>query len=341
MSAEPLLSVRGLHADLMSPYGAVRAVRGVDLELFPGEIVGLVGESGCGKTITAKSIIRLNNEETTFYRGEILLGGTDLLTLPEKEMTRVRGGRVAMIFQDPMTALDPLKRVGRQIEETFMLHGAAEAEARAGTLALLAEVGIHPAEERARSYPFEMSGGQLQRALIACALAGSPQLLIADEPTTALDVTVQAQILRLLRDLQRRTAMTVLLITHDFGIVAETCERVAVMYAGRIAEIGPVRSVFHNARHPYTRDLIRSIPTPDGRPEAIPGAPPDLRASLTGCAYAPRCRHAEGRCRTEQPPMREAGGGHRFACFFELAASAAPAAFTASGMPEKGKEAQR
>jgi len=312
----PLVEIKNLRVDLESPQGVVRAVRGADLCIHEGEALGLVGESGCGKTITAKSIIRLNAEETLYYRGEIRFEGVDLLTLTEKEMSRKRGRRIAMIFQDPMTALDPLQRVGKQVEEAFRLHGATKAEAKEKTLALLEDVGIHPAAERARSFPFEMSGGQIQRVMIACALAGEPSLLIADEPTTALDVTVQAQILALLKALQQKTGMTVLLITHDFGVVAEVCHRVAVMYAGRIVETGGVRDVFANARHPYTRDLIRSIPEPGGgRPVSIPGAPPDLRALIPGCAYAPRCALAQPRCERELPPAVETGAGHAASCW--------------------------
>jgi oligopeptide/dipeptide ABC transporter ATP-binding protein len=313
-----LVEIKNLRVDLESPQGAVRAIRGVNLSIRSGEILGLVGESGCGKTIMAKSIIRLNNEDTLYYRGEIRFGETDLFALKEKEMTEIRGRKIAMIFQDPMTALDPLMRVGKQIEEAFILHGASADEAATKTLALLEDVGIHPAAARARSFPFEMSGGQLQRVMIACALAGEPSLLIADEPTTALDVTVQAQILSLLKELQERLGMTILLITHDFGVVAEVAKRVAVMYAGHIVEIGEVRDVFHSARHPYTRDLIRSIPKPGGgRPESIPGAPPDLRQIITGCAYAPRCVHAREQCDTELPLVRSTGNGHSFACHFD------------------------
>jgi oligopeptide/dipeptide ABC transporter ATP-binding protein len=307
----PLLSVQGLEVNIQSPKGAVYAVRGADFEIRRGEICGLVGESGCGKTITAKSVMRLNPEDRVVYGGRITYEGTDLLALPEAGMCKVRGQQIAMIFQDPLSALDPLQRVGKQVAEVYRLRGLGRREAAEKAVEMLADVGISPAAERARAYPFEMSGGQLQRVMIAMALAAGAELLIADEPTTALDVTVQAQILALIRELREKRGTSVLIITHDFGVVAETCDRVMVMYAGRIVETGTAAEIFHAARHPYTRDLIASIPQKGVKPVAIPGAPPDLREVIRGCAYAPRCCRVQERCMHETP---EAADGA--ACFF-------------------------
>jgi oligopeptide/dipeptide ABC transporter ATP-binding protein len=312
---EKLVSIEGLRVNLATAGGVVHAVRGVDLDIRRNEIIGLVGETGCGKSITAKSVMRLNNEDALLYRGGIIFGGRNLLELPEREMQDIRGKEISMIFQDPFAALDPLLRVGDQIAEMFLLRGFSRGEAAERSLQLLADVGIHPMRERSRSYPFEMSGGQLQRVMIAIALACEPKLLIADEPTTALDVTVQAQILELLMKLQAKSGMSVLVITHNFGIVAEICARVAVMYAGRIVEVAETAEVFRGAKHPYTADLIASIPKSGrDRPVSIPGMPPDLRELTEGCPYAPRCAFADDVCFRVLPEMREPAPGHRFAC---------------------------
>ncbi len=321
--SENLLEVRNLEVNLNSSRGIVRAVRDINLAVRPGEIHGLVGESGCGKSMTAKAIMRLNDESTTIYGGQVIFEGTDLLSLSEKEMVAWRRSQIAMIFQDPETALNPLRTVGSQIAEKLRLNGSSKAAARDKALTLLEAVGIHPAEQRIDAYPFELSGGMLQRVSIAMALACDPRFLIADEPTTALDVTVQLQILLLLKELQSRYEMAILIITHNFGVIAEVCDRVSVMYAGTIVEFGSVAEIFHDARHPYTVDLIASIPKSGaghGLPKSIPGTPPDLRERIVGCPYAPRCRFADARCSVETPPLRKAGDGHRFACHKDLTA---------------------
>ncbi|MDR1495707.1 MAG: ABC transporter ATP-binding protein [Clostridiales Family XIII bacterium] len=316
---DTLVSIRGLQVNIMSAKGAVHAVRGADMDIFQGEICGLVGESGCGKTITAKSVMRLNPEDRLVYRGGIEYEGRDLLTLTEREMCEVRGKHISMIFQDPTLALDPLQPVGKQIEEVYRIGGLSRGEAEEKTLAMLSDVGIHPPEERRRAYPFEMSGGQLQRVMIAIALAAGPKLLIADEPTTALDVTVQDQILELLKDIRDKRGTSVFIITHDFGVIAEIADRVAVMYAGRIVETGEVTEIFDDARHPYTRDLIASIPRAgNDHPVSIPGAPPDLREVIVGCPYAPRCGYAEAKCEESFPEARVLTGTHRFHCVLDI-----------------------
>jgi oligopeptide/dipeptide ABC transporter ATP-binding protein len=323
----------------MSARGVAHVARGVDLTIYPGEIVGLVGESGSGKSITAKSIMRLNDEGALVYRGDVILDGEELLTLPEKKMRSVRGAKVSMIFQDPMSALDPLQRVGKQIEEVYLLHGFTRKEAAEKTLKILSDVGIHPAKERSRAYPFELSGGQLQRIIIAIALSAGSKLLIADEPTTALDVTVQAQILDLIADLKQEYGLSVLLITHDFGIIAQMCSRVSVMYAGRIVESGDIGDVFTGPRHPYTKDLIASIPqTGKGKPSFIPGIPPDLRLNILGCPYAPRCGIADETCTESAPPMKEACAGHTFACFKDAQGSEAETPALAGAPAERGAD---
>ncbi|MDR2162604.1 MAG: dipeptide/oligopeptide/nickel ABC transporter permease/ATP-binding protein [Clostridiales Family XIII bacterium] len=315
----PIISVDSLKVSIMTARGVAHAVRGADIDIYPGEIMGLVGESGSGKSITAKSIMRLNNEDILVYGGRIILEGEDLLSIPEKKMRGVRGREVSMIFQDPMSALDPLQRVGKQIEEVYILRGMTRGEAVAKTLDMLSDVGINPAKERSRAYPFELSGGQMQRVMIAMALSAGSKLLIADEPTTALDVTVQAQILDLIEDLQKKYGLSVLLITHDFGIIAQMCKKVSVMYAGRIVETGSTSDVFADPRHPYTKDLIDSIPRTGKRSLSyIPGMPPDLRLMIEGCPYEPRCRFSDETCRETAPQTREAAEGHTFACFKDI-----------------------
>ncbi|MDR1775424.1 MAG: ABC transporter ATP-binding protein [Actinomycetes bacterium] len=320
---QDLIAIKNLEVALNSPRGPVYAVRDINMKVQPAEIHGIVGESGCGKTMTAKSIMRLNNEKTTLYQGNILFEGTDLLQLKAREMTRVRGKDIGMIFQDPMQALNPLRTVGSQIAEAMTIHGFDKQTAKARVIELLEAVGIHPPERRAKQYPFEMSGGQMQRVMIAMAIACSPKLLIADEPTTALDVTVQAQILELLVELQQSRNMSVLIITHNFGVIAEICHFVSVMYAGIIVESGKVGEIFHDPRHPYTRDLIASIPqSGPGMHErliSIPGAPPDLRQLIIGCPYAGRCRYTQQRCYEQKPEVRDASDSHRFTCLRDVA----------------------
>ena len=306
----------------MTTRGVVCAVRGVDLEIRKGEIHGLVGESGCGKTMTAKSILRLHEENRTLYGGRIMLKKSDgtevnILDIKKKELQSIRGGEVAMIFQDPMASLNPLLTIGDQIGEMLQAHTELSAEKiRAKTMELLDMVGIKPAEERSRQFPFEFSGGMAQRIMIAMALSCDPQLLIADEATTALDVTTQAQILDLMKDLQRRIGMSILLITHNFGVVAEICDRTSVMYAGKIVETSSVQELFDAPQHPYTKALINSIPRSGRAGErlvTIPGAPPSLLQPIKGCAFAPRCQFAMDKC-CQEPKMRMAINGHGYAC---------------------------
>ena len=273
-----LLSIRDLKVDLMSVRGIVYALSGVNLDIRPGEIHGLVGESGCGKSMTSKSILRLHNEQRSRMSGQIFFEGEDLLKVSRRRMQSIRGNRISMIFQDPMTSLNPLLTIGDQISESYRQHEkCTKADAKAKTLELLEKVGIFPAEKRFSQYPFELSGGLQQRVMIAMAIACSPALLIADEPTTALDVTIQAQVLELLQKLSREMNMAILLITHNFGIVAEICDCVSVMYAGRVVETSGTRDIFRCAAHPYSKALIDSIPKAGSEEEylaTIPGSPP-------------------------------------------------------------------
>lgn len=314
----PLLSIRNLSVELMTISGLVYAVKEINLDIYENEILGVVGESGCGKSMTAKSILRLHDERHTEYGGEILFEGNDTLRMSYRQIEQISGRDIAMIFQDPITTLNPLMTAGKQIVEMFTLHtDLSRAEAKERALKLFEEVGVTPAEKRFDQYPFELSGGQLQRISIAMSLACSPKLLIADEPTTALDVTMQAQILELLQKLRREHGTSIMLITHNFGVVAEVCSRVAVMYAGQIVESGNVRDIFDSPRHPYTEDLIGSIPRTGRRGEqlvTIPGFPPKLDREITGCPYAPRCTRATELCRTEAPGLHDAGGGHLYLC---------------------------
>jgi len=319
MAAEDseLLAIRNLHVDFETDAGLVPAVRGVDLNIAPGETVALVGESGCGKSVTAMSVMRLTEGRIT--AGSIHFQGRDLSRLPEPELRRIRGGQVGMIFQEPMTSLNPVFTVGRQIEEVLTLHQQLSASAaRAQTLELLKRVGIPSPERRRLQYPHELSGGMKQRVMIAMAIACRPRLLIADEPTTALDVTIQAQIMELLRSLKQEFGMAVLLITHDLGVVAHFAERVLVMYAGKIVEQGSVRDVFKRAAHPYTQALLGALPDPlepTLRLSAIPGRVPSPTMLPAGCSFCARCAHAFEPCPTERPELFEVSGEHRAACF--------------------------
>ncbi len=321
--ADSLVSIQGLKVELMSVKGLIYAVRDINMEIRAGKIHGIVGESGCGKSMTAKSILRLHDEKKMAYSGQIIFDGQkDILKMSKRELQQLRGKEISMIFQDPITALNPLQSVGAQIVEMLLLHeqGMTRPQAKARAVELLEHVGILPGGERFDNYPFELSGGQLQRVCIAMSLACRPRLLIADEPTTALDVTMQAQILKLLQTLQRETGSAVLLITHNFGVIAEICDTVSVMYAGQIVETGDVREIFYHACHPYARDLIASIPKSGKRETrlvSIPGQPPQLNVPITGCPYAPRCPYAAPRCREEQPDMRCASSSHAYQCFLE------------------------
>jgi peptide/nickel transport system ATP-binding protein len=311
-----LLEVRGLRTEFATDAGIVCAVNDVSITVPHGRVVGVVGESGSGKSVTARSILRMVNPPGRIVAGELLFGGRDLLGLSEKDMREIRGSEIAMVFQDPQSALNPVLTVGDQIAEALVVHGSAKKAARARALDLLRQVGIPDAEQRIDDYPHQFSGGMRQRVVIAIALANEPSLLIADEPTTALDVTIQAQILRLLGRLRDELGIAVLMITHDMGVVAETCDDVVVMYGGRVVEQGPVKTVFTHQDHPYTADLLEAMPRMDrsgSRLPAIPGAPPDPAALPVGCAFHPRCRLAEDRCRTEVPTL--VGDGHAAACW--------------------------
>lgn len=314
-----LLQVENLKTYITTHRGVVRAVDGVSFEIFEEETLGLVGESGCGKSMTALSILKLYPKpQGKIVEGKIVFEGEDLVRKDEEEMLKIRGKRISMIFQEPMTSLDPVFPVGEGIVEVLMLHqGLSRSEAQREAVRLLRMVRIPEPERRVHQYPHQLSGGMRQRVMIAQALACRPKLLIADEPTTALDVTVQAQILELIRTLKKETKTAVLLITHDLGVVAEYCERVAVMYAGKIVEKANVLSLFARPLHPYTRALLGALPRLDGkrsRLEAIPGSVPDLIAPPSGCRFHPRCRERLPRCSEEEPRLWEVEKGHEVAC---------------------------
>ncbi len=315
----PLLEVRDLRIVFRTDDGTVTAVDGVSFSLEAGETLGIVGESGCGKSVTAFGILRLiPSPPGRIEGGSVRLRGNNLLDLSAEEMRKLRGSAISMVFQEPMTALNPVYTVGEQIMEAIRLHqGVGRGEARARAIAMLAQVGIPSPEQRVDEYPHQLSGGMRQRVMIAMALAGKPELLIADEPTTALDVTIQAQILDLLRSLQAEMGMAMLLITHDLGVVAETAHRVAVMYAGRIVEHSGVRSLFADPRHPYTIGLLESIPRRTERRErlhVIPGSVPSPADFPKGCPFHPRCPFAVKRCGVEDPPLERAAEGHEVRC---------------------------
>jgi len=319
----PLLEVKGLKTYFYTEDGIVRAVDGVDFEVMPGEVLGLVGESGCGKSVTSLSIMRLISKPGRVDAGEILLDGENLLNFPEEEMTKVRGNRISMIFQQPQTALNPVFKVGDQLAEVLNVHQDLGKEAGwTRAVALLKMVGVPDPERRAHAYPHELSGGMAQRVMIAMALACVPELLIADEPTTALDVTIQAQILDLMRDLRRDMGTSVVLITHDLGVVAEMADRVAVMYAGEIVEQADVIPLFDEPFHPYTQGLIGSIPILGEIKEkldVIPGMVPNLVNLPPGCRFAPRCqarvKHALHICTERDPDLEEVKPGHKVRCW--------------------------
>ena len=319
MVTEPLLSIEDLHISFFTLTGEVRAVNGVSFNVYPGEFFGLVGETGCGKTVTGLAVLRLVPKPGRIMQGRIVLKGRELLDLSSREMRALRGGEVAMIFQNPSTSLNPVFTIGNQLVSVICQHqGGSKYQARRHACELLGAVGLPEAERLMQAYPHELSGGMLQRVMIAMALSSRPSLLIADEPTTALDVTIQAQILALLKDLRHRFDITTLLITHDLGIIAETCDRVAVLYAGQVAEVGPTAGIFHNPCHPYTQGLIRAVPRPDRDMDylaAISGTVPPNPGYIRHCLFAARCRHAWERCWEAQPPQFTVGEGHRVACF--------------------------
>jgi len=314
----PLLEIRGLSTRFHLPGGVLRAVEGIDLALEPGETLALVGESGCGKSITAASIMRLVPPPGRIASGEVLFKGVDLLGLSEEEMRAIRGNRIAMVFQDPMTSLNPVFTVGSQVAEGVRIHrGLSRDQAEAEAVEILSLVGIPAPRERLRDYPHQLSGGMRQRVMIAMALSCRPELVIADEPTTALDVTIQAQILELLDRLKEETRMGLILITHNLGIVAERARRTAIMYAGQIVELAQTSELFANPLHPYTKGLLASLPEfarPGERLATIAGSVPDLKAELAGCPFRERCPICDQACATHKPGMNEAGGGHTVRC---------------------------
>jgi peptide/nickel transport system ATP-binding protein len=313
----PVLSVRDLRVEFVTRRGVLKAIDGVSFDIGKGEVLGVVGESGAGKSVTGAAVIGLIDPPGRISGGEIRLSGSRIDNLPPEDMRRVRGKRIGMIFQDPLTSLNPLYRVGEQLVETIQTHlDLSASAARRRAIELLAEVGIPAPERRIDGYPHEFSGGMRQRVVIALALCAEPELIIADEPTTALDVSVQAQIIALLERLGREHGTAIMLVTHDMGVIAEAADRVAVMYAGRIAEIGPVREVVQNPLHPYARGLMGAIPTlahDADRLVQIPGSMPRLQSIPPGCPFNPRCPHAWERCRVERPePIQR--DAHKVAC---------------------------
>ena len=319
MGDAPLLRVRDLETRFYASFGVVRAVDGVSFEVRPGETLGLVGESGSGKSVTAMSILRLVSAPGRIVSGTIELDGVDLLSLNAEEMRRVRGNALGTVFQNPMTALNPALRIGWQLDEAWLAHHptGSKATARQKAIEMLRSVGIAEADKRAESYPHEYSGGMRQRIVIAMGMMNEPKLIIADEPTTALDVTIQAQVIDLLKRLISEHDMALILITHNMGVVANMCDRVAVMYAGQIVEEAPIDDLFDDPRHPYTWALLRSLPSIDKSGErlpAIPGFPPDMTDPPSGCRFRPRCPFAEAICE-EPPPLESVGAGRESRCW--------------------------
>ncbi|MCA9062297.1 MAG: ABC transporter ATP-binding protein [Planctomycetaceae bacterium] len=336
-ATDRILSVRNLTTRFRTDQGTLTAVDRVSFDLKQGEALGLVGESGCGKSVTSKSIMRLLPEHVTEYGSDsqVLLGDTDLLKLTERRMRDVRGNRIAMIFQEPMTALNPVFTIGWQLDEALQQHTTLNrSQRRKRVIELLKMVEIPGAEQRAGEYPHQLSGGMRQRVVIAIALACEPEILIADEPTTALDVTIQAQVLKLINNLRERTGAAVVLITHDLGVVAQTCDRVVVMYAGQVVETAPIHDLFHDPAHPYTKALLESIPRSGhkqagARLKTIPGLLPALSNMPTGCRFAERCEGRQPQCEAQLPELREFCGIRSVRCHFPVSS-----ATVASEQPE-------
>ena len=314
----PMLQVRDLHVQITSQRGLVRAVDGVSFEVARGDALGIVGESGSGKSMTLRAILGVLPPEAHVTAGQVLLDGQDLVPLRQSDLNRIRGPKMSMIFQEPMSALNPVMRVGPQIAEGPLVHlGVSRSKAAERALDLMRRVGIPDPERRFRAYPHEFSGGMRQRVMIAIALACEPEIILCDEPTTALDVTIQDQILRLLAGLCRETGVSLIFVTHDLPVVAQICQQVAVMYGGRLVETGPVREVLIDPRHPYTLGLVRSAPDFDNVRESlvpIPGSPPSLVSPPEGCRFHPRCKFAEEDCLVTEPPLKVLGGGRATAC---------------------------
>ena len=313
---DEILRVEDLRVNFNTEDGVVKALDGVSFSLYRGEILGVVGETGCGKSVTARAILRLlPSPPAEIVSGRIIFEGKNLLELSEEEMRKVRGGGIAMIFQEPMTSLNPAFTIGEQMVDVITTHrGVGKEEAVEIAVKALEDVKMPEPRLILKKYPHELSGGQRQRVMIAMALSCRPKVLIADEPTTALDVTIQAQILKLIKDLQEKYSMSVIMITHDMGVVAQVSDRVVVMYAGNVVEIGRTRDVLKNPIHPYTTGLLRSIPRNGEELEVIPGNVPNLLDPPPGCRFHPRCRFAREICRIEKPTLRELGGGRSVAC---------------------------
>jgi oligopeptide/dipeptide ABC transporter ATP-binding protein len=318
----PILRVRDLRTQFAMPDGIIKAVDGVSFDLYPGESLGIVGESGSGKSVTALSLLRLVPDPGRIVGGTVMFRNEDLLQMTDQEIRQIRGRDIAMIFQDPQSSLNPVLRTGFQVDEAMLAHGKSRVDARARTIELLKKVRIPAAESRVKDFPHQLSGGMRQRAMIAMGLANAPAILLADEPTTALDVTVQAQILELLADLNRELGTAIVMITHNMGVVAGLCSRVMVMYAGQIVEEGPVEQIFDNPQHPYTWSLLKSIPRVDAlrheRLRSIEGMAPDLLSPPSGCRFHPRCPFRIDKCFTEEPELDEVGPDQRAACWVTM-----------------------
>ncbi len=323
MSDNIILKVKDLVTSFDTEIGRLKAVNGVSFKVEKGKTLGIVGESGCGKSVTSLSVMRLLPRPSgRIESGEILFNGLDLLKLPPGDMRKIRGNRISMIFQEPMTALNPVHRVEKQLREVFRLHftDMNKADIDEASIKILTKVGIPAPEQRMRNYPHQLSGGMRQRVMIAMALACGPEILIADEPTTALDVTIQAQILDLMKVLQDESGMSIILITHDLGVIAETCDDVVVMYAGNVVENAPIKDLFKNPRHPYTKGLLMSIPRLDTpvkqKLNTINGVVPDLQDLPGGCRFQNRCPFVKERCWGESPPIEEVAKNHFTACYY-------------------------
>ena len=318
MEKEVTLQVRDLELWFENDYGANKILNKISFNIYKGETLGIVGESGCGKSVTSLSIMRLLQEPPARLKGSIRLEEKELLTLSDRQMQTVRGNRISMIFQEPMTSLNPVFTIGNQLIETFMQHqGLSKAEAWKKGIEMLKMVRIPLPEQRMKEYPYQLSGGMRQRVMIAMALACRPQLLIADEPTTALDVTIQAQVLDLMRDLQKEMGTSIAFITHDLGVVSEMCDRVIVLYCGEVVEEAVAEDLFADPKHPYTKGLLATLPKfgVKGRLETIPGVVPPAGKFPAGCVFAPRCKYATQECHGCKPGLYEAGDGHKVRCF--------------------------